>query len=433
MSDHAPAPRPPVTPPELPAMALIRTSPFVRRFARALTLCFFLGLVALALLPWRQFVSGHGRVIAFNPLDRRVNVDSPVSGRIRKLHVTEGRLIRKGEVIAEIQDNDPHLLENLRSQQAALVRRRDIARERVQAIATQIDQQELAKAQAVEGATQRVEAARVTADTEKLQFDRIGALSKRGLVSTRELELATLRRDTAAATLRGAEAARDGTLRTFDAAIASIRAQRGTAEGEVAAADRELAAMRVQIGRAERQVIEAPRDGIVLKVPVTDGSYLSPGSPVCVIIPETESRFVELWLDGNDAPLVRTRIEHDGHILSPGSPVRLSFAGWPAVQAFGWPNLAVGTFGGEVIFMDPTDDGTGKFRVIVAEKPDFVERDGRLVEQGWPDRRQWLRQGVRANGWVMLQKVPLWFELWRRANGFPPVVEKTDTATPKKS
>jgi hypothetical protein len=91
--------------------------------------------------------------------------------------------------------------------------------------------------------------------------------------------------------------------------------------------------------------------------------------------------------------------------------VRLQFEGWPAVQLAGWPSIAVGTFGGQIVSVDATDDGKGKFRVLVRPDPS---------DQPWPEDR-YLRQGVRANGWVQLDRVPLWFEVWRRINGFPPV------------
>jgi hypothetical protein len=91
--------------------------------------------------------------------------------------------------------------------------------------------------------------------------------------------------------------------------------------------------------------------------------------------------------------------------------VRLQFEGWPAVQFTGWPSVAVGTFGGEVALIDATDDGTGRFRILV--KPDAAD--------AWP-RGVYLRQGVRVNGWVLLNQVKLGYELWRRFNGFPPTV-----------
>ena len=43
----------------------------------------------------------------------------------------------------------------------------------------------------------------------------------------------------------------------------------------------------------------------------------------------------------------------------------------------------------------------------------------------WPNER-FLRQGVRANGWVLLDRVSLWYEIWRNMNGFPPVVSTTE-------
>jgi hypothetical protein len=99
-------------------------------------------------------------------------------------------------------------------------------------------------------------------------------------------------------------------------------------------------------------------------------------------------------------------------LISEGRPVRLQFEGWPAVQFTGWPSVAVGTFGGRVALIDATDDGSGRFRILV--RPD--EQD-----DPWPTGA-YLRQGVRANGWVLLEQVKLGYELWRRFNGFPPTV-----------
>jgi adhesin transport system membrane fusion protein len=127
---------------------------------------------------------------------------------------------------------------------------------------------------------------------------------------------------------------------------------------------------------------------------------VKPGDPLVVLVPDTDARAAELWVDGNDAPL-----------LAEGRPVRLQFEGWPAVQFTGWPSVAVGTFGGRVALIDSTDNGQGKFRVLVVP-------DG---EQPWPSGR-YLRQGVRANGWVLLNRVRLGYELWRLFNGFPPTV-----------
>lgn len=413
--------------PQLPALSLAGSARLVRVFSLLLVGGFVALVLGLLFLPWRQFVSGSGRVIAFNPLDRRVNVEAQVSGRVKHMHVVEGQRVKKGDVIVEIQDNDPNLINNLKAQREAIESRRDFAQGRVESLTAQITQQELAKAQAIDGAEQRVAAARIAAETSLLNYNRTKELYARQLESQRNMELATLSRDSTVAELKSAEAAFKRTRNDMDATIASTHASKGTALGEVAAAERDLSAIDIQINQNLRQVVDAPRDGIVLQVAVTDGTYLRPGSLICVIIPETDSRYVEVWLSGNDMPLVHPRKEENG-VVTPGSPVRLSFEGWPAVQLIGWPQLAVGTFGGEVLFVDATDDGMGKFRVVVGPMDDMVDRgDGKgKVTVGWPDRDRWLRQGARANAWIMLNEVPLWFELWRQINGFPPVISNAE-------
>jgi hypothetical protein len=335
--------------------------------------------------------------------------------------------VKKGELIIEIQDNDPNLINNLRAQREAIESRRDFAQGRVESLTAQITQQELAKAQAIDGAHQRVAGAKIAAETAQLNHTRTQELFSKQLESQRSMELATLQRDATAADLKSAEAALKRTGNDMDALIASIHASKGSALGEVATAERDLSVIDVQINQNLRQVVEAPRDGVVLQVAVTDGTYLRPGSLICVIIPESDSRNVEVWVDGNDMPLVHVRKEENG-VITPGSPVRLAFEGWPAIQAIGWPQLAIGTFGGEVVFIDASDNGQGQFRVLIGPADDVVDRgDGHgKVTVGWPDRDRWLRQGTRANAWFLLDEVPLWFELWRQINGFPAVNSNAD-------
>ena len=167
--------------------------------------------------------------------------------------------------------------------------------------------------------------------------------------------------------------------------------------------------MQVKLARQRNQIVTAPMDGFVVQItPHMGGGIVKEGDALCTIVPETQERAVQLWLNGNDIPLVE-----------PGRHVRLQFEGWPAIQFAGWPSIAVGTFGGKIVSVDATDDGTGKFRVLI--RPD-------ASDQPWPEDR-YLRQGVRANGWVLLNRVPLWFEVWRRLNGFPPVVSQGDPSS----
>jgi len=378
-------------------------------------------VLGLVFLPWQQNVGGVGKVIAYDPLDRRLNVESQVSGTVKAMHVVEGQTVKEGEVICEIQDNNPDLLANLALQRRAVEARLAAAKGRIEDLETQGASQQLAMQQALDAARQRVMAEKAAGGAATLNFERSTKLVKRGVISSRQFELDRRDHEAAEANVKNAEATLGRTEADFQSVIAGIRAQRGSADAEVAAAERELTAMDNQIAQNERQVVTAARGGVVLSVGATAGTYLRPGSSVCVIIPETDSRLAEVWLDGNDMPLVQ-----------PGRKVRLQFEGWPAIQFVGWPSVAVGTFGGRVMWVDPNVSDSGKVRIVVEPDPDVIERDGVAVTETWPANR-WLRQGVRVNGWVLLEQVPLWKEAWRRINGFPPVVADGESDKFKKS
>lgn len=120
------------------------------------------------------------------------------------------------------------------------------------------------------------------------------------------------------------------------------------------------------------------------------------------MIPQTDQRAIEVWVSGNDVPLIFS-----------GRKVRIQFEGWPAIQFSGWPSVAVGTFAGEVSVVDPLDNGEGRFRVLIVPDAQAEQSDQ------WPSSR-YLRQGVRANAWILLDRVRVGYELWRQFNGFPP-------------
>ncbi|MCA9213215.1 MAG: HlyD family efflux transporter periplasmic adaptor subunit, partial [Planctomycetales bacterium] len=175
--------------------------------------------------------------------------------------------------------------------------------------------------------------------------------------------------------------------------------------------NKELIDLQTKRGEYDRLEIRAPRTGVIQQWFGVEGSdTVKEGDKLFVIVPEATELAVELKLKGNDIPLIKV-----------GDDVRLQFEGWPAVQFVGWPSVAVGTFGGKVNRIFPTDDGKGNFRVLVS--PHKTESD-----LDWPDDR-YLRQGVRANGWVLLKQVPLGYEIWRQLNGFPPTV--TDESADK--
>jgi multidrug efflux pump subunit AcrA (membrane-fusion protein) len=419
--DHG-APVLELVPPPLPSIALAGSARGTRVLARALAAFSVLVVLGCVFLPWQQSVRGTGRVIAFNPLDRRVNIDAPVEGRVRRVHVVENQPVKQGDLIAEIQDNDPNLLANLRLQHDAAIARRAAARQRIDDLDQQVASLELAKTQAIDAAQQRVIGEQFVFETNQINERRMAQLVETGDVSRRNYELAKLAFDSARANLAASKAILERTGRDYDASISATNASRRAAEADVASAERDIAAVDILISKSSQQVVTAPRDGIVLSVAVTEGAFLKPGSSICVVIPDTEARFVEAWVDGMDMPLITAREIRDDGTTVPGSRVRLQFEGWPAIQFVGWPSVAVGTFGGEVITIDATDDGQGKFRIVVAADPD---------DAAWPGPR-FLRQGVRAKAWVLLRTVPLWQEAWRQLNGFPPVVSDKEPKAAKK-
>ena len=75
---------------------------------------------------------------------------------------------------------------------------------------------------------------------------------------------------------------------------------------------------------------------------------------------------------------------------------------------------------GKVVAVERFISPNGKYRVLLAPDPD---------EQPWPEA---LRIGAGANTLALLEDVPIWYELWRKLNGFPPNYYTPTTATPNK-
>lgn len=423
----------------LPSLELAVASVWVRRFSRLLGWAFVVLPFALLWLPWRQNIAGSGRVVAYDPLDRETRIEAPVDGRIVRCFVKEGDVVSNGQTIVELSDNDPDLLARLRDQLVEARNRRGAAESRLQTLAEQVEQQLHSLELALLGADERLKAADqaiVAADkvreaeaaeleNQRLRLDRVSLARAEEIASQQELENAQRDFNRAKANLERAvasiEAARnvrkgleaDRTRITADetARIKSTEATMASTRETIAQASQEVIRLESQVARQQTMVVAAPRAGTILRMLATEGSFLKAQTPIAVLIPETEKRTVEMWVSGNDVPL-----------LEVGRPVRLQFEGWPALQFAGWPSVAIGTFAGKVLLIDSTDNGKGKFRVLVAPEPD-VRRDGTTVP--WPSNR-YLRQGVRANGWVLLDTVSLGYEIWRQLNGFPPTVARPD-------
>lgn len=421
--------------PQIPALRLVTSPRVPRQIAKALVGLMGLALLAMLFAPWQQSIKGAGQVVAFAPLERQQTIQANLSGRVFKWGegIREGAHIKQGQTVLEIRDIDPQALERYEQQRAAAQEKLHAYQQvaaayevklraviEAQRLAISAAEQEVAMADQKVAAEKHgllaAEAARSQADA---FFSRKRQLLEENLASPQEVEIAERQQVEAVAKAKQAESyvaaavsALEGKKaqlaqkqREADGYTETARAEQQKARGEAALAQKELSEIEGKLAKQRNQVVTAPRDGTIVRLLANEGGEIvKEGDPLFVLVPETAQRAVEIWVSGNDVPLITA-----------GRSVRLQFEGWPAVQFAGWPSVAVGTFGGRVANVDATDNGKGQFRVLV------------LPEEGekWPSDR-YLRQGVRANGWVLLNRVSLGYELWRQLNGFPPVVSTSE-------
>lgn len=164
----------------------------------------------------------------------------------------------------------------------------------------------------------------------------------------------------------------------------------------------------VALSRQRTQTKVAPADGVIVHLKSGGPStYVKAGEILGEFIPEVVRRTVRVKISGLNAPLIEK-----------GRKVRLQFEGWPVFQFSGWPDAAIGTFGGEVIYVEPVADNAGNFTVWIAPDPNGTP---------WP-QEQVVRYGSRVKAWILLEEVRLIYELWRQLNNFPPkpIIDKSN-------
>lgn len=460
----------------MPALRLARSSRLARKIAKVLFGILALTITVMVFAPWQQSVRGTGNVLAYSPDQRQQVIQATIKGRIARWgdQIYENALVKKGQVIAEIRDLDEAYaarldLQVMNTQQALVAAKQHLeankraleaAKTIVESYQAQVQAFETVKRETVNAQNAYIEMAakKVRAEQQKLaeyeaalpqlqaEYDRMKTLQAENNISLQKLQEVTRKFKEANSKAKGAEfyygAAKDelsgkqsertakvekaqaeidktkAMLRKANGDVSKVESDIAKSQQELNKVEKELLDMQVKVSRQESQVIKAPFAGYIVQItPNLGTAILKQGDPICTIVPFTKDRSVQIWLDGNDAPLVQ-----------PGRHVRLQFEGWPAVQFSGWPSVAVGTFGGQVVSVDSIDNGLGKFRILIRPDPN---------DEPWP-RDRFLRQGVRANAWVLLNQVPLWYEVWRKLNGFPPAVsvqepdQKTNKSKPPK-
>ncbi|MBZ9777857.1 HlyD family secretion protein [Psychroflexus sp. CAK8W] len=393
-------------------------------------------LLAILFLPWTQIVQGRGYVTSLEPNQRPQSIESAISGQIVKWYVREGQIVEKGDTIlhiSEIKDKffDPDLLQRAQSQITAKNFSLDSYVEKVKALNFQIEalieerklkleqaQNKLIQANLkVESDSIEVEAAKTQLLIAERQFERTESLEKEGLKAVTDLEAKRLMLQNSQAKIisqKNKLLSSKNEVINAKIEISSIKAgyqdKISKAESDKFSAlsgqyDTEAQRTKLETEftnftvRSGMRYIKAPQSGFVNKVLQSGiGETFKEGTQIVSIMPLDIDLAVETFVDPIDLPL-----------LHPGEPIRIIFDGWPAIFFSGWPNLSYGTYGGEIVAVSRTmDPQKGKFRVLIKEDP---------KEKEWPDV---VRAGSGARTMALLNDVPVWYEIWRKINGFPP-------------
>jgi len=384
----------------------LRTPPGGKILARFLIGFLLLFLITL-FLPWQQNIRGNGNVTALNPMNRPQTVEAVIAGRVQKWFVREGDLVKKGDTIVTISEVkekyfDPQLLLRLRQQIEAKENSLNAKDQKANALIRQIDALQQAVKLKVKQSTAKLQAEKVRFENAENQFQRNKKLYEAGNIPLTKFQEFEYKFQGSQADYLNAKLELDRVEAEYldkiskaESDLNNTRAEAFETQAEIAKARNELT--NTEIRNAQYQIL-APQDGYIVKAMKAGiAETIKEGDAICTIMPQTSDMAVEMFVKAMDVPLI-----------SKGRKVRVQFDGWPALQFSGWPSVSVGTFGGEVRVIDYVNSKPGEFRILVV--PD-------KADQRWPEQ---IRIGSGTKGWVMLDDVPVWYELWRQLNGFPP-------------
>ena len=404
-------------------------------------------VVAAFFLPWTQNIRGRGMLTSLNPSQRPQTIHSVIAGRIEKWFVGEGDLVRKGDTImfiTEIKDEyfDPDLLENTMEQITSKEGSVKAYTDKINALDSQIDalltNQDIKLQQGrnklkqsyLKIQTDSIEliTARQNLKIAEEQLARYEELLSKDLISKTELESRRVTKQNATAKsidsenkllvarneLLNVRAELQGIESDFRDKIAKAESEKFASMSSMFDAEAQVSKLQTQYAnydvRSGYYYITAPQDGYITKAVHTGiGETIKAGDAIVSVMPAKYDLAVEMHIEPMDLPLI-----------SVGSQVRFIFDGWPAFVFSGWPDAFYGTFAGKVYAIDNFTGPDGKYRALVV--PDSTDHP-------WPTA---LRVGTGAEGIALLNEVPVWYELWRNFNGFPPNFYKSQATDAEK-
>lgn len=381
-----------------------------------------IGIVFLVILflPWQQNIRGSGKVTALSPSNRPQTVETVIAGRIQIWKIKEGQFVEKGDTIAlisEVKEKyfDPKFL--LRLQQVITAKEQSLKSKdlKARALQRQIAALEDGMRTKVDQSKAKLEAEQVKFNNFKNQYERNKVLFEKGNIPLTKFQDIEYKYQGAEADYTNAKIEIERVQAEYLDKINKAESDWNNTLAEMADTQADLAKLRNDLSnmeiRSQQYHILAPQDGFVVKATQAGiGETIKEGDPVCTIMPQSTDIAVEMHVKAMDVPLI-----------SKGRRVRIEFDGFPALQFSGWPSISVGTFGGTVEVIDYVNSNPGEFRILVV--PDKKDTP-------WPKQ---LRMGSGIKGWVMLDDVRVWFELWRQLNGFPPsLYQEPEVEDPKK-
>lgn len=406
-------------------------------------------LVVIMLLPWTQNIPSTGKISTLRPEQKPQTINTVISGKVEKWFVKDGDIVKKGDTIlfiSEIKDDyfDPNLIDRteqqLKSKELSVLSYTDKIKSLDTRVDALLDQSRLKLQQTklklnqtqLKFKTDSIEyyTAQINAKIAEEQFHRFEKLYKDGFKSQTELETRklTLQRTQAnvVATQQKLLQSRNDILDArveYSAVVSKFRDEVSKAESDKFTALSSMYEAEVDVTKLQGKVanysirngmyyVLAPQDGVVTKVLSSGiGETIKQGEAIATIMPSVYDLVVEIYIKPVDLPLVKK-----------GDHARLQFDGWPAIVFSGWPNASYGTFDGEVFAVDNFADEEGRFRVLIAPNKQA---------KSWPKA---LRVGGGTNSIILLNNVPIGYELWRLINGFPPQFykQKKSTKTSKK-
>ncbi|MFI2743309.1 HlyD family secretion protein [Zhouia sp. PK063] len=394
-----------------------------------------IALVLILFLPWTQNIKGSGYVTTLKPGQRPQTVHAVIGGRIEQWFVQEGDYVKKGDTImylSEIKDAyfDPNLVANTESQLKAKESAVISYSDKVEALENQlaaINRERVLKLKQAENKLQQsklkvisdsidLEAVKTQLTIAETQYKRAFNLNDEGLkpmtyVEEKKVKLQQMQAKIVTQEnkylgskneLLNSEMELTRLQASYAEKLAKAKSDRQTAlstqydtESQVSKLKSQFANYKIRNGM---YYITAPQDGYINRALKSGlGETIKEGTSVVSIMPSSFEIAVESYVDPLDYPLINK-----------GEKVRIWFDGWPTIVFNGWPGVSYGTFGGVIVAKENFISPNGKYRVLIAPDPN---------EKKWPEL---LSIGAGAQTLALLDTVPIWFEMWRTLNGFPP-------------